>query len=194
MSKVNIGYYFAAFDPINQANLEQAIKFRDDYHLKTVFLIPERSSTVNQYTHIVHRMKLIDQAIKIHHSLKSYEASQKILNIQKIINSINYHNSANLIMLNEAVVFEHLHQQFFLKYLSKNHFVVNASSLAQLNQLKIIFHELKIKNYTIWLNENLNQHFSFNQVLKNQSVRGLLNSSKRYIIDNWLYLKPQDFV
>ena len=195
MKADRIGYYFGSFDPINQANLEQVIKFRDQFQLKTVFLIPERLSLSDQYTHIVHRTKLINQAIKIHHSLKSYEMTPKILNIQKIITNINHNNSLSIVMIDESLVFEHLEQVSFLKYLSKNDFVINVSSQKQANQLKTMLQDLKIKTPIIWLNKNLNQEFSLKQILKEQSMKdGLLSSSKQYIIDNWLYLKWHDFV
>ncbi len=190
-----IGYYVGSFDPVNQANLEQVIKFRDHFQLKTVFLIPERLSSIDQYTHIVHRIKLINQAIKIHHSLRCYEMNQKILNIQKIINSINHNNFSSIVMIDESIVFEHLGRASFLQYLSKNDFVINASSQKQVNQLKTIFNDLKIKDPVIWLNKNLNQEFSLRQILKTYSTgEGLLSSSRQYIIDNWLYLKWRDFV
>ncbi len=195
MKADRIGYYFGSFDPINQANLEQVIKFRDHFQLKTAFLIPERLSLSDQYTHIVHRTKLINQAIKIHHSLKTYEMTSKILNIQKIITSINHNNSLSIVMIDESLVFEHLEQVSFLKYLSKNDFVINVSSQKQANQLRTMLQDLKIKNPMIWLNKNLNQEFSLKQILRDESMKdGLLSSSKQYIVDNWLYLKWHDFV
>jgi len=191
--KFQQAYYFSGFDPINSTQIKLGIRLRDQFKLQKVYFIPERVSSQTNYTHLTHRLNLLDKALKIHHGLQYHESNQKNLNLQITIFKLQKSSNLSLMMIDWALIKNHLIDNRFMNCLLKNFLIVSLDSRYNYLEIDKIIKSYNLKHYLIWQVDNLEQAFDSKMIYTSNLPSNILSSSRQYIIDHWLYLKIGDF-
>jgi len=192
--KFKQAYYFSGFDPVNSTQIKLGIRLRDEFKLQKVYFIPERMSLKANYTHLTHRLNLLQKALKIHQKLDYYESNQPNLNLLTTVNKLQNSSNLSLVMIDWTLINQHLSDIRFMDFLSKNFLIISLDSKRSSLDIDKIIKSYHLNHYLIWQVEGLEQIFDSKMIYDLSNLpNNILSSSKKYIIDNWLYLKFSDF-